>query len=170
VTSATTLFLVASLPLLCLAAARDVATRLIPDGISIAIAVVGLVTRGVGGWSDALISLGVAAGLFLLLLLLAMRGALGGGDVKLMAAMATGLAPADTWSFIVATVMAGGILAVAYLLARHVVPEPSLAPGGPFIRRVIAVETRRIRRRGPLPYAVAIAAGGVFLLFSLSRA
>lgn len=169
-TSAATLFLIVSVPLLCIAAARDVATRLIPDGISIAIAVAGLVTRGVAGWSDALISLAVAAGLFFLLLLLAMRGALGGGDVKLMAAMATGLAPADTWSFIVATVMAGGILAVAYLLARHVVPEPNLAPGGALLRRVLAVESRRIRRRGPLPYAVAIAAGGVFLLFSLSRA
>ncbi|WP_338144378.1 A24 family peptidase [Neoroseomonas marina] len=169
-TTASTLFLIAALPLLAIAAARDVATRLIPDGISIAIAVMGLVTRGVVGWSEALVSLGVAAGLFLLLLLLAMRGALGGGDVKLMAAMATGLAPADTWSFIVATVMAGGILGLAYLFARHLVPEASLAPGGALLRRVMAVEARRIRRRGPLPYAVAIAAGGMFLLFSLSRA
>jgi Flp pilus assembly protein protease CpaA len=38
------------------------------------------------------------------------------------------------------------------------------------LRRVLAVEARRVRRRGPLPYAVAIAAGGVFLLLSIPRA
>ena len=168
--TATLAFLLLAVPLLCFAAARDIATRLIPDGISIGIAVAGLATRLMEGWAEAATSLGVALAVFILLLLLAMRGFLGGGDVKLVAAMATGLAPAETWTFIVATVLAGGLLGVAYLLGRRLVPEPSLAPGGPLLRRVMAVEARRVRRRGPLPYAVAIAVGGLFLLLSVPRA
>ena len=168
--SAATLFLAVSVGLLCFAAARDVATRLIPDEVSIAIAVLGLATRAFEGWMAAATSLGVAVGLFALLLLLAMRGLLGGGDVKLVSAMAVGLAPADSWTFVVATVLAGGVLGVIYLIARHVVPHVELAPRGPFLRRVLAIEARRMRHRGPLPYAVAIAAGGVFLLFSMPRA
>lgn len=168
--TATVTFLLVAVPLLCFAAARDIATRLIPDGVSIAILVVGLGSRMVEGWSAALVSLGVAVALFFLLMLLSMRGFLGGGDAKLMGAMAAGLAPDQTWTFIVATVMAGGVLGLAYLAGRRMVPEAGLVPGGPMLRRVLAVEARRIRRRGPLPYAVAIAAGGVFLLLSIPRA
>jgi prepilin peptidase CpaA len=168
--TATTAFLLIAVPLLCFAAARDVATRLIPDGISIGIAAIGLGSRMFEGWAEAATSLGVALGLFFFLMLLSMRGFIGGGDVKLMGAMAAGLAPGQTWTFVVATVLAGGVLGVAYLLGRRIVPEPSLVPGGPMLRRVLAVEARRVRRRGPLPYAVAIAAGGVFLLLSIPRA
>jgi prepilin peptidase CpaA len=50
------------------------------------------------------------------------------------------------------------------------VPEPRLAPGGPLLRRVLAVEARRVRRRGPLPYAVAIAIGGTLVLLNLPGA
>jgi len=168
--TATTAFLLVAVPLLCFAAARDVATRLIPDGVSIGIAVVGVATRLLEGWTAAAVSLGVALAVFFLLMLLAMRGFLGGGDVKLIGAMAAGLAPDQTLAFIIATVLAGGVLGVVYLLGRRLVPETSLVPGGPMVRRVLAVEARRIRRRGPLPYAVAIAAGGVFLLLSIPRA
>lgn len=163
-------FLAVAVPLLAFAAARDIATRLIPDGVSIAIVVAGVGTRAVEGWAEAGESLLVGAGLFVFLLLLAMRGVVGGGDVKLIAATATGLPPVETWNFIVATVLAGGVLAIGYLAARRLIPQPRLDPGAPFLRRVLAVEARRIRRRGPLPYAVAIAAGGFLLLLSMPRA
>lgn len=156
--------------LLILAAARDVATRLIPDGIPIAIAAAGLAMRATAGWEEAGISAMVAAGLFVFLLPLAMRGWLGGGDVKLIAALAAGLPPYATWLFIVATVFAGGILGVAYIIGRYVVPETRVAGGGSLLRRVLAVEAWRVRRRGPLPYAVAIAVGGLIVLNTLSGA
>lgn len=163
-------FLLIAVPLLVFAAGRDIATRLIPDGVSIAIAVAGLATRAFEGWSALLTSAAIGCGLFVLLLLLAMRGVLGGGDVKLVSAMAFGLSPADTWTFIFVTVLVGGALGVTYLLCGRLVPAVSLAPGGTLPRRVLAVETRRLRRRGPLPYAVAIAAGGLFLLVTSSGA
>lgn len=162
------LFQVVAGPLLIFAAARDIATRLIPDGVSIGIAVAGLASRLMVGWTDAGISLAIGAALFAALLTLAMRGWFGGGDVKLISAMAVGLSPSETWLFIVATVFAGGALGVAYIIGRYLVPETRVVAGGTLLRRVMAVEAWRVRRRGPLPYAVAIATGGLFVLYTLA--
>lgn len=168
--SATVVFLSLALPLLVIAALRDVATRLIPDAIPIAIALAGLVARAFDGWAAAGTSLLIGAGIFLVLVPIAARGWLGGGDVKLVSAMAVGLSPGLTWDFVVATVFAGGALGVAYILGRYLVPETRVAGDATLLRRVLAVEAWRIRRRGPLPYAVAIAGGGILLLISLPRA
>lgn len=162
------LFQVVAAPLLIFAAARDIATRLIPDGVPIAIALAGLVGRVMLGWSEAGMSLAVGGLLFALLLPLAMRGWLGGGDVKLISAMAVGLAPHETWFFIVATVFCGGVLGLAYIIGRHIVPETRVAVGGTLLRRVLVVEAWRVRRRGPLPYAVAIAIGGLIVFYTLA--
>ncbi|MEO3474543.1 prepilin peptidase [Roseomonas sp. CAU 1739] len=162
------LFQVVAAPFLIFAAARDIATRLIPDGVSIAIALAGLASRLLVGWTEAGLSLAIGCLLFAILLPLAVRGWLGGGDVKLMSAMAVGLAPHETWSFIVATVFSGGALGIAYIIGRHIVPETRLIAGGTLLRRVLVVEAWRVRRRGPLPYAVAIAVGGLIVLYTLT--
>lgn len=148
--------------LLLVAAWRDVATRLLPDSVAIAIAALGLVSRAALGVGEVAASLAVALVLFLLLLPAAMRGAFGGGDVKLCAALALGLSPAGTWDFIVVTVLVGGVLGLAYLAGPLVVGPPRPSPAGaPLLQRVLQAEHRRLRRRGPLPYALAIAAGGI---------
>ena len=160
--------------LLLYAAWRDIASRLIPDEVSIAIAAIGLAVRLAEGWQAALLSLGVAAGLFVLLLLLAMRGLLGGGDVKLAAALAVGFSPAATWDFIFLSVLVGGLLGILYIatrrkdpMARRAVPA---SPGEPLLRRVWAAEAWRMRRGGPLPYAIAIAVGGCVTLLTTGGA
>jgi prepilin peptidase CpaA len=119
------------------------------------------------GWQTAGLSLAAALALFLLLLLAAMRGALGGGDVKLAAAMATGLSPAATWDFVFATVMIGGLLGLIYLAGPHIAPRLRPIAGAPLLRRILTVEAWRLRRRGPVPYGVAIAGGGIFVLLGL---
>ncbi|MBW6396804.1 prepilin peptidase [Roseomonas sp. HJA6] len=153
--------------LLIYAAARDVATRLIPDAVPIALLVLGVLSRLMVGWTEAGTSLLAGLLLFVILLPLAMRGWLGGGDVKLIGAMAVGLAPYETWVFIMATVFAGGVLGIAYIAGRYVVPETRVAGNTNLLRRVLAVEAWRMRRRGPLPYAVAIAVGGLIVLNTL---
>lgn len=140
--------------LLLLAAWHDLATRLIPDGIPLGLVILGLLLRLPEGWGAALASVLVAALVFAVLLGLAMRGLLGGGDVKLAAAVACGLSPAATWDFIFATTLAGGLLGLVYMA------RPRLALPG----RVLAIEAWRLRRGGPLPYAVAIAAGAILVL------
>lgn len=154
-----------TLVLLVVAAWRDVATRLIPDGATLGIAIAGLALRATEGLVPLLASAGVAAALFLVLALLSARGLLGGGDVKLAAAVALGLSPIAVPGFIVATAMAGGILGGGYLLAARLVGPPRrLAPDAPLLRRILAAEHRRIHRRGPLPYGVAIAVGAALVL------
>lgn len=160
-----TALLLAVLALLAHAVWRDLATRLVPDLASLALLACGLALRAPYGATAVAASLGVAALLFTLLFLLAMGGLLGGGDVKLAGAIAVGLPPADIPDFITATAIAGGVLGAGYLLAARLVPPLAAGPG--LVSRVMAVEAWRIRRRGPLPYAVALAAGGAVVLLSV---
>jgi prepilin peptidase CpaA len=144
---------------------HDVATRLIPDWASAAIAVLGLLERGWLGPLPLLASSASAALLLALLLVPFARGMLGGGDVKLLVALAFGFSPYDTYSLVVATALAGGVLALGYLLAGHLVSVAGPAAGHSTLRRVCAIEAWRLKRRGPLPYGVAIACGAAFVLY-----
>ena len=170
---ATDLVAVATIGLLAVAAMSDLATRTIPDEACIALALLGCGARLLAGTAALAVSAGVAIGLFAVLVLAHARGALGGGDVKLAAAMALGLAPAQTYRFLVATVLAGGVLSLLHLILRRAPPPARLAVRSPeagrplrrasVIRRVIVAERWRIRRKGSLPYGIAIACGGAWV-------
>jgi prepilin peptidase CpaA len=153
--------------LLAIAAASDLATRMIPDEICIALAVLGLVVRLFAGITAVAVSVVVAIALFALLVLAHARGALGGGDVKLAAAMAVGLAPVQTYRFVVATVLAGGVLSLLHLLLRRAPPPARFVAGSAglasLVRSIVTVERWRIRRKGSLPYGIAIACGGAWV-------
>lgn len=152
--------------LLLFAAWCDLATRTIPDGLSVALVALGLMVRSAEGASAVVASSLLAAGLFAALLPMVAWGAFGGGDTKLIAGLAVGFHPLATLDFLLSTVMAGGFLGVVYLLLR-LLPRPSPLAPRPAAwppRRVFALERRRFGRRGPLPYAVAIAAGGILTL------
>jgi prepilin peptidase CpaA len=164
----TDLIALATIGLLALAALSDLATRTIPDQACIALALLGLGARLLAGTAALAMSAGIAIGLFAVLVLLHARGALGGGDVKLAAAMALGLAPMQTYRFLVATVLAGGVLSLLHIVLRRA-PPPERLPGGrpqrraSLVRRVITAERWRIRRKGALPYGIAIACGGAWV-------
>lgn len=155
--------------LLLVAAWTDVATRVIPNGVVAALALVGLAARSFAGISAMGVSAALALLLFVLLVLLHSRGMMGGGDVKLAAATAIGLPAASIYHFIVYTALAGGVLACVHLALRfglrHSQPR---APrrGASLIRRVLAAERWRIARHGSLPYGVAIACGGIWAVLT----
>jgi prepilin peptidase CpaA len=153
---------------LSLAAWRDVATRIIPDSLPASIAVLGVVSRVSGGAGGALMSLIVASVLFLILLPVHAKGVLGGGDLKLIAAVACGLRLADLWPFLCATALSGGALVCAHLVLRaalvHAPPRRPPGRDAALPIRVFAAERWRIAREGPLPYGVAIACGGLMTL------
>ena len=108
----------------------------------------------------------VAAILFALLLPIYGRGCIGGGDVKLLVAVAIGLPMMGVFELLTITALAGGILAMAHLVMR-LLPSPSLAPAdASVLRRVYAVERWRHLRHAPLPYGVAIACGGILSVLS----
>ena len=110
-------------------------------------------------------SLVVATVLFGLLLIVYQRGAIGGGDVKLLTALAIGLPLTGIIQLLTVTALAGGFLAAAHLMLR-LLPHPRPAPAGSaLLRRIVAVERWRHVRRAPLPYGAAIACGGIWTLF-----
>ncbi len=154
------------LALLTFAAWRDLMTRTIPDVVSIAILVAGLVARSADGPQAVGISLLVATGLFLVLVPLHARGMMGGADLKLLSALAAGLSPLASYRLISSVALLGGLLAVIYLGLRHLTTR--YAPRTTTRRakgayRFIAVELWRIRKGAALPYGVAIAAGAALL-------
>jgi len=160
----------ALLIIICLVSAawRDLAVRRIPNVFSYAIAVAGVCLRAFDGLTALGGSVAAASALFAVLFLLFARGLLGGGDVKLAAAVALGLPPEAVWTFVVLTALAGGILSGFYLAAFRLGLRP-LRPAGRrrgVLRRVAAAEVWRLRRRGPLPHGIALCASGVGLTAS----
>jgi len=132
--------------LLVVAAAIDIRTRTIPNGLTIAVALLAPLlwwATGLPLWPDAAIRLAVAAGVFALFAAFFYLGMMGGGDVKLAAAIALWFAPAATVLFMVVVSIAGGAVTLA-TMAWH---RWRAHPGQPEV-----------------PYGVAIAIGGMWLL------
>ena len=151
--------------LLLYVAMMDIATRLIRNEICLALALLGI-ARQMGTPMQVAESLIAAAILFLLLLVIYTRGWIGGGDVKLLVALAIGLPLMGVMQLLTITALAGGGLALVHLMMR-LLPYPKLAPAGSsLVRRVYTIERWRNLRHAPLPYGVAIACGGIWTVFS----
>jgi prepilin peptidase CpaA len=150
--------------LLLYVATIDIATRLIRNEICLALALLGIAAHLASPMQLAQ-SLIAAAILLLLLFVIYQRGSIGGGDVKLLVALAIGLPLTGVIELLTITALAGGVLALVHLVMRHL-PYPKLAPAGSsLVRRVYAVERWRHLRHAPLPYGVAIACGGIWTVF-----
>ena len=91
-------------------------------------------------WPDIGLQVAVAAGVFALLAAAFYMGMMGGGDVKLAAALALWFSPQSTLRFLVWMSIAGGLLTLVVLVAH----KARKKPGKPEI-----------------PYGVAIAVGGL---------
>jgi prepilin peptidase CpaA len=149
--------------LLLYVATIDIATRSIRNEICLVLALLGIAGHFASPMQVAE-SLIAATILFLLLIVSYQRGWMGGGDVKLLVALAIGLPLMGVIQLLTITALAGGILAVVHLTMR-LLPYPRLAPAGSsFVRRVYAIERWRHLRQAPLPYGVAIACGGIWTI------
>jgi prepilin peptidase CpaA len=138
------------------AGAQDLRSMHIANGFSLAIA--GLFVVWAGGalatGQLSLLDLGLAVGCGVVVFGVGAAafaaGALGGGDVKLLAAVSLFAGPAGLVDFLAITAVAGGLLGVA-ILAGAPIGQPAAA--GPL----------RARLRSGLPYGPAIAAGGLWV-------
>jgi len=182
-----------ALGLLMAAAWYDLALRIIPDQFCVFLALLGVAFRLHSGLIDLAFSVITALLLFFLLFVVFARGIIGGGDVKLAAAIALWLSPPDCYVFLMTTALAGGVLALVHLVLRRILARAAparLVPAG-FVpagftsaglmpatckaqprlarprgvgRRLIRIELKRIAAGHPLPYGLALAAGGGFTL------
>ena len=134
----------------------------IANGFSLAIAGVFAAWAAVGlaagqmSFEDLAFSLGCGVAVFGVGAAAFAAGALGGGDVKLLAAVSLFAGPQRLSVFLIITAIAGGLLGLA-ILAGAPIGRPAMAGAGPL----------RARLRGGLPYGPAIAAGGLWVAASL---
>jgi prepilin peptidase CpaA len=151
--------------LLLYVAVIDIATRLIRNEVCLALALLGIASQFANPMhvTESLIA---ATILFVLLIVIYQRRWIGGGDVKLLVALAIGLPLMGVIELLTITALAGGVLALVHLMMR-LLPYPKLVPAGSsLVRRVYAIERWRNLRHEPLPYGVAIACGGIWTVFS----
>jgi prepilin peptidase CpaA len=100
----------------------DVRTARIPNPLTYSALLAALVLRfaflGLSGLKSGAIGMLVAGGLFLLLF---MFGAMGGGDMKLMAAVGAWVGSMQVMTLILAAALAGGFLAVGRIIFTKMV-------------------------------------------------
>ncbi len=150
--------------LLGAAAASDILRFRIPNRIVLALAALfplHLLTSPVP--ADWMGGLAAGLGLFALGAVLFARGALGGGDVKLLAACALWAGPAHLPALLLVTALSGGVLALFALSAARLTAIYAFT-------RLGIDRGRDMLMDGQLPYGLAIAAGGVAVAWRLSAA
>ncbi len=147
------------------AAVSDLLHRTIPNRICLVLAGLGLLWQGSTDpfriWDPLAASLLVVIpGLWVW-----QRGWLGGGDIKLLAALAIWSGIADLPSLLLVVGLAGGGLALLYILTPRLLSVVTLASAA--LSEVGGQAAPQLLRafdlsRG-LPYGIAIAAGGIWL-------
>jgi prepilin peptidase CpaA len=132
------------------AAAFDLASFEIPDSLSIALVITAI---GYGlavpdfGWISHIAAPLIVFGIGLFIF---SRGWLGGGDVKLMSGIAAWTGLEGLLPQLVVTSVAGGVLVLVLMGIRRGLATAGMEPDGMH---------KLFRSDGPIPYAVAIAAG-----------
>ena len=133
--------------LLLWAAIVDLRTRTIPDWLNIVVALMAPLfwwASGIDFYPDAVERLCGAYLIFVLFFGMFCLGGMGGGDVKLGTALAMWFAPLATLMFFVVTSLAGGLVSLAAWFYHH--------------------KLKRAEGKTEVPYGVAIALGGMWLL------
>ncbi|TVV72368.1 A24 family peptidase [Sphingomonas solaris] len=132
--------------LLLVAAWGDLRTRTIPNGLNAMIALLAPLwwwAHALPLWPDVAIQIGAALLVFAIFAAAFAAGLMGGGDVKMVAALSLWLAPFAIAQMLVVMALAGGVLTI-----------------------VVAAEHRLRRRDGQpeVPYGMAIAFAGLWLI------
>jgi prepilin peptidase CpaA len=148
--------------ILLVAASRDIATRTVPNWMPLTLAVL-CASLALAG-SHPFWGPGFGLAVFLVCAFCWRRGWMGGADVKLLGATAIAIPPSDAETFLLTVSLFGGVMALAYMAGRVVLPAPASERPRRLLSRILRVEAWRIHHRGPLPYACAIAAGTLFVL------
>lgn len=158
--------LLCALTIATVGAVKDALGRRIPNWLTYSGLIAALLVRIVlGGWAElrgGLAGMLLAGGIFLLLFLL---GGMGGGDVKLMAAVGAWVGYDQVWVFLTVSALAGGLLAAGYMLVHKQIFE-TLRNTVEILRHHLTVGIEphpilNVQQAGTLrlPYGVAIAIG-----------
>ncbi len=151
--------------LLAVAVRTDFRARIIPNRVVVAIAadglLLGLMSRPDRIWISLLVALVLLIGLGVI----AHFDLIGGGDLKLIAAVTLLVPPENIVSLLLAIALAGGIVSAAYLAVFYALPRArntkKIAIGGWFgkLAQLLRHERMRILRATSVPYSVAVLGG-----------
>lgn len=144
--SFTALFLAMLALMLLFAAAGDLHRREIPNWLNGAIALLAIpfwFSLGLSPWPGMALQLGVALGVFALFAVLFGLGMMGGGDVKLIGAVALWLPAVAVLNLLIIMALAGGVLTIAMI-----------------VRKRLAKSEAELE----VPYGVAIAFAGIWVI------
>ena len=148
----TDLLLIALAIILIVAAIIDIRTFTISNRLNATVALLAPVywwSIALPFWPDIGLQVGVALLVFGLLAITFYMGMMGGGDVKLAAALALWFSPMSTVKFLVIMSLAGGILTVIVMILDR------------FQKRL---EGDQDPSKPEVPYGVAIAVGGLWVI------
>jgi prepilin peptidase CpaA len=154
-------------------ALTDLYTRLIPNSLVVAGFVAGIALNSwLGGWSGLLHSLGGFGLALLIYIPLFIVRAMGGGDVKLMAAAGAIVGARDWFTLFIFASIAGGVIALGMLMARNAL--------GKTFHNIMYIAKELAHFRAPyksksqldigspqaltMPHGIAIVIGAVLLL------
>lgn len=141
-----------------LAAITDLTRYTIPNWLTGAIALAFPVVALFAGLAPLTILTHLGVGVFALgmgMMLFALRW-VGGGDAKLIAAVALWAGPGAVWVFVLAAAIAGGALTIGLLFFRKL-PLPGFMAASSWIARLH-------NHGSDVPYGVALAAGAIYAL------
>ncbi len=133
--------------LLIWVAIGDFRARIIPNWLNATIALLGVSTWFLSGmplWPGVAMQVALAAGILLVFAFLFAKGMMGGGDVKLLVALALWFPAMEMMRLLVIMSLCGGALTLAYLLHHKL---------------------RKILDRPEIPYGVAIALAGLWVIY-----
>lgn len=148
------------------AAWEDIRNRIIPHFAVFTVAGLGIVylISGYGSWQSGLIAASI---LLVIGFVLFQFNLMGGGDVKLMAAMGLWTGLTHAVPFVFYTTIAGGVVALAVLIVHRTGPRMATEP-----KMTNAPSGSPARRKDPdhqtsptVPYGVAIAVGGTIAVW-----
>jgi prepilin peptidase CpaA len=162
-------FILGALALAASGAVTDIGSRKIPNWLTYGGLLAAIPARffalGWPGLTTSLIGVIAGGGIFFVLFLL---GGMGGGDVKLMAAVGAWAGAEQTVVILIATAIAGGIIGLAYMIFHGKVLR-TLANTFELLRHHLTSGLRphpelNIQEPGTLriPYALAIAIGTLY--------
>jgi prepilin peptidase CpaA len=155
-----------AITVLAIIAFGDVRTRRIPNLLPAAIAILGIM-RMILVHDPVVASQTLAAGtaVFAAAFLLFSRGIVGGGDAKLVAAVALLISYHDLFGFLFLMSLFGGALALVILARDKIRHRPLiLSRPGRISSTTHAGGDSRAAAPSTVPYGVAIAAGGMITL------
>lgn len=152
--------------LLLAAGAWDVAWRRVPNALSAALLAAGAVGQlAAGGPRAAGLALAAALGLGVALTLAWSARLLGGGDVKLGTAAAVAVGWPRLPLYLLATALAGGLVALACWAASAPAARARVRAGFALAARGVAIGPSTGAAGIRVPYAAAMAAGALIALF-----